>query len=101
MLNQKRARAAQRTRTMSVPETVSLLNQELSNDQIYIALLNQTPTAHLDGNAMPNVPLTTLNVMRPASQGRLALEMQSPVAETSLALDAVVSGVQSVSVTLE
>jgi hypothetical protein len=101
VLNQKRERASQRTRAMSVPETVSLLNEELSNDRVYIALLNQTPTAHLDGAALPNIPLTSLNVMRPSAQGRLALELQSPVAETSLALDAVVTGAQSISVTLE
>jgi hypothetical protein len=99
--NQKRDRAAQRSRTLSLPETVSLLNQELSNDQVYIALLDQSPTAYLNGTALPNVPMTALNVMRPASQGRLALEAQSPVAETSLALDAVVSGAQSITLTLE
>jgi hypothetical protein len=99
--NQRREQAAQRNRTMSLPETVSLLNEELSNDQVYIALLDQTPTAHLDGAALPNIPLTALNVMRPSAQGRLGVEMQSPVAETSLALDAVVSGAQSISVTLE
>ena len=101
VLNQKRERANQRSRAMSVPETVSLLNQELSNDQVYIALVNRTPTAHLDGSALPNLPLTALNVMRPSAQGRLAIELQSPVAETALALDAVVSGSRSVSVTLE
>ena len=99
--NQKRERAAQQSRSLSLPETVSLLNEELSNDRVYIALLDQTPTAHLDGAAMPSVPLTALNVMRPAAQGRLALELQSPIAETSLALDAVVSGAQSISLTLE
>ena len=101
VLNQKRDRANQRNRSMSVPETVSLLNSELSNDQVYVALLNRTPTAHLNGNTLPNVPLTSLNVMRTAAQGRLALEPQSAVAETSIAIDAVVSGAQSVSVTLE
>ena len=101
VLNQKRDRANQRNRSMSVPETVSLLNGELSNDQVYVALLNRTPTAHLNGNALPNVPLTSLNVMRAAAQGRLALDPQSAVAETSIGFDAVVSGAQSVSVTLE
>jgi hypothetical protein len=101
VLNQKREQAAQRSRSLSLPETVSLLNEELSNDRVYIALLNQAPTGHLDGSSLPSLPLTALNVMRPTAQGRLALELQSPVAETSLALDAVVSGAQSVSVTLE
>ena len=101
VLNQRRERAAQRSRAMSLPQTVSLLNQELSNDQVYIALLNRTPTAHLDGESLPNLPLTSLSVMRSSTQGRLALELQSPVAETALAMDSVVSGTQSVSVTLE
>lgn len=99
--NQKRERAAERSRALTLPETVSWLNGELSNDQLYVALLDQAPTAHLDGAALPSVPLTALNVMRPSTQGRLALEMQSPVAETALQLDAIVSGAQSISVTLE
>ncbi len=101
VLNQKRERANQRSRAMSIPETVSMLNRELRNDHVYVALLSRAPTAHLDGAALPNVPLTALNVMRSSAQGRLALELQSPLAETSLPLDAVVSGTQSAPLTLE
>lgn len=99
--NRSQQAAAQRLRTMSLPQAVSLLNQERSNDRIYISLADRSPTAHVGDQTLPNMPLTALAVMRPSAQGRLALEARSPLAETSIALDALVSGLQTLSVEVQ
>ena len=99
--NRAQAAAAQRLSSMSLPQAVSLLNQERSNDRVYVRLSHRSPTAHVGERKMPNMPLTTLAVMRPAAQGRLAVEMQSPLAETSIAVDALVSGARSVSIEVQ
>ena len=80
---------------------VSLLNQERSNDRVYIALADRSPTAHMGERKLPNMPLTALAVMRPSAQGKLALELRSPLAETSIPLDALVSGLQSLSIEVQ
>ncbi len=101
LVNRSRQVAAARLRTMTLPQAVALLNQERSNDRIYITLADRSPTAHVGEHTLPNLPLTALQVMRPATQGRLALEMRSPLVETSIPLDALVSGVQSLSIEIE
>ena len=101
-LNQRRQAAAGRNRSLSLNETVSLLNQELSNDTVYVSLIDRTsPTAHVDDRSLPNLPLTTLGVMRPAAQGRMAVEMQSPLAEAEIETEAIVSGTRAVGIEIE
>lgn len=99
--NRTQQAVAQRLRTMSLPQAVSLLNQERSNDRIYITLADRSPTVHVGDQSLPNMPLTALAVMRPSAQGRLALETRSPLAETSIALDALISGLQTLTVEVE
>ena len=99
--NRTQQAAAQRLRTMSLPQAVSLLNQERSNDRVYISLADRSPTAHLGERKLPNMPLTALAVVRPSAQGKLALELRSPLAETSIPLDALVSGLQSLSIEVQ
>lgn len=99
--NRKRRLAAQRLKTMSLPLAVSLLNQERRNDRIYVSLNDRSPTAHVGDRSMPNLPLTSLAVMRPATSGRLALELGSPLEETSIDVGALVTGTRTLSITIE
>jgi hypothetical protein len=101
LLNQKRQMAAMRNPSMTLPQTVSLLNQELRSDRIYVSLADRSPTGRFGDSAFPALPASTLNVMRDAVQGRMTLEMQSPLAETSIPLNAIASGARTVAITVE
>ncbi len=99
--NQRRLALGARNQTLSLPETLSLLNQERRNDVIYVALTDRSPSAAIDGTQMPNVPATTLNVMRSTAQGRMALEPGSALAETEVQLDAVVQGQRALAIEIQ
>ncbi len=99
--NRGRQAAAARNRSMSLLETVSLLNQERANDHIYIALNARAVSASLDDRSLPNAPLTALNVMRPSAQGRLQLELGAPLAETSIELDSIVEGSRALALEIQ
>ena len=91
-LNRGKSRAIARNRLLTLPDTVSVLNQERSNSRLYISLLQRQPTAHFDDKTLPNIPLSVLNVMRKSANRRLAFEGQSPLVETSIPFDSIVSG---------
>jgi hypothetical protein len=97
-LNQSHRMAAARNRLMSLSETVTLLNKEYSNNQLYISLLQPTVTAHFEDKTLPNVPLSVLNVMRPSANRRMVLEPQSPLEQISIPFDSIVSGSRAITV---
>jgi hypothetical protein len=97
-LNQSQPMTAARNRMMSLSETVTLLNKEYSNNQLYISLLQPTVTAHFEDKTLPNVPLSVLNVMRPSANRRMVLEPQSPLQQISIPFDSIVSGSRTITV---
>lgn len=97
-LNESQRMTAARNRLMSLSETVTLLNKEYSNNQLYISLLQPTLTAHFEDKTLPNVPLSVLNVMRPSANRRLVVEPQSPLQQISIPFDSIVSGSRAITV---
>src|SRR5579859_2267159 len=49
---------------IDLPQTVSLINQERSNNKLYVSLLQSSPTAYYDDKTMPSLPASVLNVMQ-------------------------------------
>jgi hypothetical protein len=90
-------------RLLDVPETVSLLNQELHNEQLYISLLQPSVTAYYDDKTLPNVPASVLNVIRAGREPsrRLTLAGDSPVEQVAVPFDFVVSGSHILNVTVK
>ena len=43
---------------------MSLINQERSNNKLYVSLLQSSPTAYYDDKTMPSLPASVLNVMQ-------------------------------------
>src|SRR5262249_54242264 len=84
-LNRRKA-APSGGRLLDVPETVSILNQELGNNQLYISLLQPAVTAYYDDKTLPNVPASILNVIRAGrDQGRrLSLASDSPLEQVAM-----------------
>jgi hypothetical protein len=97
MLNRGRLMAFARNRMMNLTETVSALNQEHANNQLYITLLQPGLTAHFDDKTLPNMPPSVLNVMRKSAGRRMILENQSPLLQTSIPFESIVSGRSSIS----
>ncbi len=87
--------AAARNGPLALRDTVSLLNRERANDAVYVTLSRRGPTAHVDGQSMPNIPVSLLNVMRSGIGRRLSIEPQAPLAEVSIPFDAIVEGAQT------
>ena len=90
-----------RNRLMELPETVSLMNQEHANHQLFVTLLRPSVTARLDDKMLPNVPLSVLNVMRKTARRRVLLERESPLHQSSMSFDSIVSGSYSISLQVQ
>ena len=102
-LNRAKSVAAGANRLLDLPEMVSLLNQELSNNQLYISLLQPSVTAYYDDKTLPNVPASVLNVIQAGREPnrRLTLAAESPLEQTAIPFDLVISGSYTFNVTVK
>ena len=93
-VNSMQNMAGMMSRFLDVPETVSLLNQERSNNRLYVSLLEASPTAYYDDKTMPSLPASVLNVMQAGrSPGRsFLITPETAVEQTALPFDYVVTG---------
>jgi hypothetical protein len=97
-LNRSQEAAADRSRSMSLSETVMLLNREHSNNVLHISLVQPEVTAHFQDKTLPNIPLSVLNVMRPSGGRGMVLDSQSPVQQISIPFGSIVDGSYSIAV---
>jgi hypothetical protein len=102
-LNHMQNMASYMNRYMDLPETVSLINQERSNNKLYISLLEATPTAYYDDKTLPSLPASVLNVMQAgrASSRPLVTSGESAVEQASVPFDYVISGSYSLKITVK
>ncbi|HTX35265.1 MAG TPA: hypothetical protein VME43_09590 [Bryobacteraceae bacterium] len=86
--------AGQMNRFLDVPETVSLLNQERTNDKLYVSLVEASPTAYYEDKTLPSLPSSVLNVMQAGRAANRTLFTSSETASEQMALkfDYVVTG---------
>jgi len=86
--------ATQKNRTMDLPATVSLLNQERANNRLYVSLVQSRATFYADDKTMPNLPSSVLNVMQTERSASRALvgTPDSTQVQQSIPFDQVVSG---------
>src|SRR5215471_18809447 len=63
-LNRIQSTAASGARFMDMRETVSLLNQERTNNRLYVSLLEGRATYYSDDKTLPSLPASVLNVMQ-------------------------------------
>src|SRR5450432_577035 len=74
-VNRMQSIAGFANRYMDLPETVSLINQERTNNKLYVSLVQASPTVYYDEKTLPNLPSSVLNVMqagRAANRGLIA-----------------------------
>ena len=79
---------------IDLPQTVSLINQERSNNKLYVSLLEASPTAYFDDKTLPSLPASILNVMQSGrgSNRSLITSPDSASEQMSLPFDYVITG---------
>jgi hypothetical protein len=93
-LNRMQTTAGSMNRFMDLPDTVSLLNKERSNNRLYVSLLQSSPTAYVNDKTLPSLPPSVLNVMQAgrAANRPIFTSPETAAEQTSLPFDYVVSG---------
>jgi hypothetical protein len=93
-LNRMQSIAGMMNRFIDVSQTVSLLNQERSNNKLYVSLVESAPTAYDNDKTLPALPGSILNVMQ-ASRGAnrpLVTSPETATEQAALPFDYVVTG---------
>jgi hypothetical protein len=87
---------------LDVSATIAQLNSLHANDRLYVTLLAPDAQAAIDGRTLTAVPLSMANVLEPVRDNRgLTLNGESAVPLGSIALNAVLSGEQVVTLRVE
>ena len=102
-INRMQTVAGMMNRYIDQPQTVSLINQERSNNKLYVSLLDASPTAYYDDKTMPSLPASVLNVMQSGhgSSRSLVTSPDSASEQMSLPFDYVVSGSYALKITVK
>ena len=93
-LNRMQSMAGYMNRFMDLPQTVSLINQERSNNKLYVSLLEASPTAYYEDKTLPSLPPSVLNVMQAgrAANRSVVTSPETATEQMALPFDYVVSG---------
>jgi SpoIVB peptidase S55 len=87
---------------LDVTATIAQLNGLHANDRLYVTLLAPDAQAAIDGRTLTALPLSMANVLEPVRDNRgMTLNGESAVPLGSVALDAVLSGQQVVTLRVE
>jgi hypothetical protein len=101
--NRMQSMAGMLNRYMDVPETVSIINQERSNNKLYVSLLQASPTAYYDDKTLPSLPSSVLNVMQAgrASNRPIVTSADTTAEQTAIPFDYVISGSYSLKINVK
>jgi hypothetical protein len=102
-LNRMQNAAVLGNRYMDIPETISLLNQERGNSQMYVSLVEGRPTYYADDKTLPSLPASVLNVFQAERTSTRVLVGSAETAKEQLAvpLDQMVSGSYSLKINVK
>ncbi|MDQ6665380.1 MAG: hypothetical protein M3Z23_13430 [Acidobacteriota bacterium] len=102
-LNRMQSMAFAQNRYIDIPQTVSLINQERSNNKLYVSMLEASPTAYYDDKTLPSLPSSILNVMQAgrAFNRSMVTSPESATEQTSIPFDYVISGSYSLKLSIK
>jgi len=102
-LNRMQSAAINSDRFMTIPQTVSVLNQERSNNKLYISLIEPRPTVFYEDKTLPSLPASIMNVMQTGrtSSRHLQSSAESAVEQGSIPFDFLVDGSYSLRITVK
>jgi hypothetical protein len=69
-LNRQQTLVRNTNKHLGMEQTVSLLNQERSNDKLYVSLVQSTPSLFAEDKVLPRLPGSVMNVMNPITAPR-------------------------------
>ncbi len=86
--------ASSLNRIEDIPQTVAMLNEERSNNRLYVSLIRSQPTVYSDEKVLPSLPASVLNVMQSgrATNHEFVSSPESAHEQTSIPFDVVVTG---------
>jgi hypothetical protein len=102
-LNRMQNAAVLGNRYMDIPETISLLNQERGNSQLYVSLVEGRPTYYADDKTLPSLPSSVLNVLQAERTSTRVLMGSPDSAKEQLAVpfDQMISGSYSLKINVK
>jgi hypothetical protein len=82
-LNRQQALVRNANKHLDLDRTVSLLNQERSNNKLYVSLVQSSPSVYKEDKVMPRLPASVLNVINPTKDaGRSTVNLSQTIEET-------------------
>jgi hypothetical protein len=102
-LNRMQSAAAASEPFIDIKQTVSLMNQERSNNKLYVSLVEPRPTVFYEDKTLPSLPASIMNVMqtdRTASR-RLQSSSESAMEQGSIPFDMLIEGSFSLRITVK
>ncbi len=86
--------ASSLNRIEDIPQTVAMLNEERSNNRLYVSLIESQPTVYSDEKVLPSLPASVLNVMQSgrATNHQFVSSPESAHEQTSVPFDIVITG---------
>ena len=94
---------ANANRFIDIPQQVSLLNQERTNNKLYISLIEPRPTVYFEDKSLPSLPASVINVMqtgRTASR-HFASSPESAVEQGNIPFDLAINGAYTLKITVK
>ena len=93
-LNRQQSLVRSANKHLGLDQTVSLLNQERSNDKLYVSLVQTTPSLYAEDKVLPRLPNSVLNVMNPAlAPTRSTVNLSQTIEEaTAIPFDYMIDG---------
>lgn len=93
-LNRFQNIASSLNRIEDIPQTVAMLNEERSNNRLYVSLIRSQPTVYSDEKVLPSLPASVLNVMQSgrATNHEFVSSPESAHEQASIPFDVVITG---------
>jgi hypothetical protein len=88
-------------RAPGLTQIINLLNQERANSSLFITMMQTTPTVFIEDKIMPSIPSSVASVIDTGKSNRLTASGESMLAQMTIPVDQVLSGFQTVSVTVK
>jgi len=102
-LNRLQSAAAMSEPFIDIKQTISLMNQERSNNKLYVSLVEPRPTVFYEDKTLPSLPASVMNVMqtdRTASR-RLQSSAESAMEQGNIPFDMLIEGNFSLRITVK
>jgi len=85
-LNRMKSMAGLTNRFLDLPQAISLINQERTNNKMYVSLVQARPTVYFDDKTLPSLPPSVANVMQNGRSATRAYFTTPETAEEHMAL---------------